>query len=137
VKHTEAKPFVAAGVSRSCLRLANTAFPSGALAGAPIFDYALVNKGTILATLRARYAAKGAERTITYIECIEHMGIRCVTGDFVDGNGLLRHAFDSVTETLLALVASAPRSVGSALEAHCIFPEFGRALSAETAHGAQ
>jgi uncharacterized cofD-like protein len=102
-------------------------------AGVPIFDYALVNTGAISAKLRARYAAEGAEPTIADIERIEHMGIRCVAGNFVDGNGLLRHAPDSVTEALLALAALAPQGTGRNFDVERILPEVG---CAQTAHGA-
>jgi hypothetical protein len=63
------------------------------------------------------------------------MRIPCVTGDFVDGNGLLRNASDSVTEALLALAASAPRSAGIVLNAQRRYSESGRAPAAETSHG--
>jgi uncharacterized cofD-like protein len=72
-------------------------------AGRAIFDYAVVNTGTVSAALREHYATEGAEPTEADIERIEAMGIRCITGDFVAEGDLLRHAADQVTETLLAL----------------------------------
>ncbi len=72
-------------------------------AGRPIFDYALVNTAPVSRALRERYAAQGAEVTIADVDCIEAMGIRCVTGDFAAEGDVLRHAADRVTDTLLAL----------------------------------
>jgi uncharacterized cofD-like protein len=73
-------------------------------AGRSIFDYALVNTAPVSEPVRQRYAAEGAESTIADIDRIEALGIRCVTGNFADeGDDVLRHASDRVTEALLAL----------------------------------
>ncbi len=74
-------------------------------AGRPIFDYALVNIGTIPAAVRERYAAENAEPTRADIERIEGMGIRCITGDFAAAGSLLRHVSDRVVSALFALQA--------------------------------
>jgi uncharacterized cofD-like protein len=80
-------------------------------AGRPIFDYALVNTAPVSEELKKRYAAEGAEATIADVERIEALGVRCVTGNFADEGGVLRHAADRVTDALLAL----PMRRGAAL----------------------
>lgn len=72
-------------------------------AGRPIFDYAMVNTGPIPAPVRERYAAQGAGPIVGDIDRIEGMGIRCVTGDFVEAGDLLRHAPHAVVNAALAL----------------------------------
>lgn len=74
-------------------------------AGRPIFDYALINTAPVSAHLRERYAAEGAEVTVADVEQIEALGIQCITGDFADEGGVLRHAADRVTDALLSLPA--------------------------------
>jgi uncharacterized cofD-like protein len=72
-------------------------------ARAPIFDYAVVNTGTISDEMLARYAAEGAEPIQPDIERIEAMGIRCITGNFADEGDVLRHASDRVAAQALNL----------------------------------
>jgi uncharacterized cofD-like protein len=72
-------------------------------ARAPIFDYAVVNTGTISDEMLARYAAEGAEPIKPDIERIEAMGIRCITGNFADEGDVLRHASDRVAAQALNL----------------------------------
>ena len=72
-------------------------------AGAPIFDYALVNTGPISDEMLARYAAEGAEPIQPDIDRIEAMGIRCITGNFADEGNVLRHAADRVATHALSL----------------------------------
>jgi len=72
-------------------------------AGAPIFDYALVNTGPISDEMLARYAAEGAEPIQPDIDRIEAMGIRCITGNFADEGNVLRHAADRVATQALSL----------------------------------
>ncbi len=73
-------------------------------AGAPIFDYAVVNTGAISDEMLARYAAEGAEPIQPDIERIEAMGIRCIPGNFADEGDVLRHASDRVAAQALNLV---------------------------------
>ncbi len=76
-------------------------------AGAPIFDYALVNTGPISEEMLARYAAEGAEPIQPDIERIESMGVRCITGNFADEGNVLRHAADRVAAQALNLALGA------------------------------
>jgi len=72
-------------------------------AGGAIFDYALVNTAAIPETALQRYAAEGAEPILADIERIEKLGVRCLTGDFLHAEAVLRHDYERVTATLLEL----------------------------------
>jgi uncharacterized cofD-like protein len=72
-------------------------------AGGAIFDYALVNTAPVPAAARERYAAEGAEPIRADIDAIERLGVRCITGDFLHAEGVLRHDYERVTEALLEL----------------------------------
>lgn len=72
-------------------------------AGGAIFDYALVNTAPVPESALERYAAEGAEPIIADIDAIERLGIRCITGDFLHAEGVLRHDYERVTEALLGL----------------------------------
>ena len=76
-------------------------------AGAPIFDYAVVNTAPISEPLQAKYALEGASRIVVDREKIEGLGVRCITGNFVDEGNVVRHATDRVAAELLALAAKA------------------------------
>jgi uncharacterized cofD-like protein len=75
-------------------------------AGAPIFDYALVNIAPISQQIQAKYALEGASRIVVDHDAIEALGVRCVTGDFVGEGTVVRHATDRVASELLKLAAS-------------------------------
>lgn len=72
-------------------------------AGGSIFDYALINTAPVPEAARERYAAEGAEQIVADIEQIENLGVRCVTGDFLHAEGVLRHDYERVTAALLKL----------------------------------
>ena len=74
-------------------------------AGRPIFDYAVINTAPVSEHLRERYAAEGAEVTVADVERIEALGIQCITGNFAEEGGVLRHAADRVTDAVLSLPA--------------------------------
>ena len=75
-------------------------------AGAPIFDYAVVNTAPISESLQAKYALEGASRIVVDREKIEGLGVRCVVGNFVDEGNVVRHATDRVASELLALAVN-------------------------------
>ena len=75
-------------------------------AGAPIFDYALVNTAPISENLQAKYALEGASRIVVDRDAIESLGVRCVTGDFVGEGMVVRHATDRVATELLKLATT-------------------------------
>ena len=72
-------------------------------AGGPIFDYALVNTADVPDSARQRYAAEGAEQIVADIEQVERLGVRCITGDFLHAEEVLRHNYERVAEVLLEL----------------------------------
>ena len=76
-------------------------------AGAPIFDYAIINTAPVSAEMLLRYEAEGAVPIEPDIARIEAMGVRCVVGNFlIEGaqeGEVLRHASDRVTAALMEL----------------------------------
>ncbi len=79
-------------------------------AGGPIFDYALINTAEVPAWARERYAAEGAAPIVADIARIERLGVRCITGDFLHAEEVLRHDYETVTRALLDLSRSAKRA---------------------------
>ncbi len=71
--------------------------------GGAIFDYALVNTRPVPLDAKERYAAEGAEQIIADIEQIERLGVRCIPGDFLHSQEVLRHDYERVSEVLLEL----------------------------------
>jgi uncharacterized cofD-like protein len=71
--------------------------------GAAIFDYALVNVAPVPEKARQRYAAEGAEPIVADIDQIERLGVRCITGDFLRAEDVLRHDYERVADALLEL----------------------------------
>ncbi len=72
-------------------------------AGAPIFDYALVNTARFQPETLERYAAENASPIEADIDRIEAMGVQCIAGDFASEGAVVRHAAGRVTGALLAL----------------------------------
>jgi uncharacterized cofD-like protein len=70
---------------------------------APIFDCALVNTAPFCAETLVRYAAEGASPIVADVDCIQALGVRCITGDFSSEENVVRHAAGRVAEALLAL----------------------------------
>ena len=79
-------------------------------AGAPIFDYAIVNTAPISESLQAKYALEGASRIVVDRDAIEALGVRCVTGNFVAEGDMVRHATDRVATELLKLAVRTKNS---------------------------
>ncbi|MHB1935303.1 MAG: gluconeogenesis factor YvcK family protein [Acidobacteriaceae bacterium] len=71
--------------------------------GGAIFDYALVNVAPVPEAARQRYAAEGAEQIVADIEQIERLGVRCIAGDFLHAEEVLRHDYERVADVLLEL----------------------------------
>jgi uncharacterized cofD-like protein len=81
---------------------------------APIFDYALVNTAPFSSETLARYAAEGASPIVADLDRVEALGVRCIAGDFASEENVVRHASGPVTEALLELTRSAPKSLSPA-----------------------
>jgi uncharacterized cofD-like protein len=74
----------------------------------PIFDYALINTGTISAQRLEQYAREGQQPIEADLDAIRALGVEPVTGNFIHEGDVLRHDYDRVTEKLLALGLDRP-----------------------------
>jgi uncharacterized cofD-like protein len=72
-------------------------------AGAPIFDYAIINTAPVSAEMLLRYAAEGSLPISPDVDRVESMGVRCIVGNFLSEGDVLRHASDRVTGALMEL----------------------------------
>jgi uncharacterized cofD-like protein len=77
-------------------------------AGVQLFDYALINRKTASAEMKAKYALEGASQIAVDIEAIEALGVCPVLGDYLDEGTVARHATDRVAHDLMALMAQTP-----------------------------
>ena len=66
-----------------------------------LFDVAVINRAPVSMRLRRRYAAQGAEPVDPSLEELERMGLRYVTGDLLQQNGVVRHDQSRLTCLLL------------------------------------
>jgi uncharacterized cofD-like protein len=71
----------------------------------PIFDYALINTGPISAERLEQYAREGQTPIEPDLDRIRALGVEPITGNFVHEGEVLRHDYDRVADTLLALAA--------------------------------
>jgi uncharacterized cofD-like protein len=69
----------------------------------PIFDYALINTGSISELRLAQYAREGQQPIEADLDRIRALGVEPVTGNFVHEGDVLRHDYDHVAERVLAL----------------------------------
>ena len=72
-------------------------------ARAPIFDYALINTGTISPARLEQYAREGQEPILADLDRVRAMGVEAVTGNFVHEGDVLRHDYDLLAERILKL----------------------------------
>jgi 2-phospho-L-lactate transferase/gluconeogenesis factor (CofD/UPF0052 family) len=72
--------------------------------GSRIFDFALVNSAPVSPKMKDQYAGEHAEQVACDVEAIEKLGVRCVTGDFVEENHFARHATDRLCQELMRLL---------------------------------
>jgi len=72
-------------------------------AGRPIFDYALVNCTPVSDAMKMRYAEERAEQVACDMEAIEALGVKAITGDFIEESDFARHATGLVCDELLRL----------------------------------
>jgi uncharacterized cofD-like protein len=66
-----------------------------------LFDFAVINRAPVSMRLRRRYAAEGAEPVDPSLEELERMGLRYLTGDFLQQDGVVRHDQSRLTRLLL------------------------------------
>lgn len=75
-------------------------------AGGPLFDVVLLNSAPVSDEMKRRYAAEGAEAIAYDPEPLHEMGLRVVSGDFLEeSEGKVRHAAQRVAQALIALAA--------------------------------
>jgi len=75
-----------------------------------LFDYALVNRTSLSADLKAKYALEGASQIVADLDAIEAMGVCPVLGDYLYEDNVARHNTHRVAEDLLDLAIAAPVS---------------------------
>jgi uncharacterized cofD-like protein len=66
-----------------------------------LFDMAIVNRSAVSQQLLSRYRAEGAEPVDPSLKGLELLGIRCVTGDFLQQDHVVRHDAKRLSEVLL------------------------------------
>jgi uncharacterized cofD-like protein len=71
-----------------------------------VFDYALVNTTPVSQQLRDKYALEGATQIIADLDHIRALGVTPITGPYLDGGDIARHATDRVAHDLLQLVVN-------------------------------
>jgi uncharacterized cofD-like protein len=77
-------------------------------AGAPLFDYALINRQAASSDMKAKYALEGASQIVIDLEAIEALGVCPILGEYLEEGAVARHATDRVAHDLMALMAQAP-----------------------------
>src|SRR5262249_47299103 len=68
-----------------------------------IFDYALVNSAPVSDAMKERYAEEQAEQVACDAQAVESLGVKCITGDFVEEHQVARHATDRLCREILEL----------------------------------
>ena len=71
-----------------------------------IFDYALVNSEPVSSSMLERYAEEHAQQVACDCSAIEALGVKCITGDFVEEDHFARHATGRLCGELLRLAES-------------------------------
>jgi 2-phospho-L-lactate transferase/gluconeogenesis factor (CofD/UPF0052 family) len=78
----------------------------------PIFDFALVNSAPVSAVMKERYAEEHADQVECDTPAIEALGVKCITGNFIEEGDFARHATGRLCLELLRL-AQIPRETDS------------------------
>jgi len=74
-----------------------------------VFDYVVINRKPVTPRLLRRYRAQGAEQVAPSYAELHRMGVKFVTGDLVQQDGVVRHDHTRLTRLLLDhFVASRP-----------------------------
>jgi uncharacterized cofD-like protein len=72
--------------------------------GHRIFDYALVNSAPVSPKMKVQYAGEQAEQVACDVAAIENLGVRCLTGNFVEENHFARHSTDLLCQEILGIL---------------------------------
>lgn len=73
-------------------------------AGRSLFDYALVNTAPLSEDMKSRYADERAEQVVCDVAAIGKLGVKCISGNFMEESQFARHATDRLCRELLNLV---------------------------------
>jgi len=76
-------------------------------ARAQLFDYALINRRPASDEMKAKYALEGAAQIVADLDAVEQLGCCPVLGDYLEEEGVARHATDIVARDLLDLALQA------------------------------
>jgi len=68
-----------------------------------IFDYALVNSTPVSPQMLEKYSHEEAEQVKVNAPAIEALGVKCITGDFLEERDFVRHATGRLCKELLRL----------------------------------
>lgn len=71
-------------------------------AGRKIFDYALVNDAIVSPATLSKYEQQGSGQVVCDQDTIERIGVRCITGDFLEeADGIARHNTAAIAKALM------------------------------------
>jgi uncharacterized cofD-like protein len=80
-------------------------------AQAQLFDYALINQTPVSENLKAKYALEGAAQIVADLEAIEQLGCCPVLGDYLEEEGVARHATEMVARDVLEIATQSAAGV--------------------------
>jgi uncharacterized cofD-like protein len=73
-------------------------------AGVPLFDYVMVNVEEPNERLRQRYAGAGAHWVLPDVERVRALGLRPITGSFINQSRVVRHDHEKLSEAIVKLI---------------------------------
>jgi uncharacterized cofD-like protein len=73
-------------------------------AGVPIFDYVMVNVEEPNERLRQRYAGAGAYWVLPDVDKVKGLGLKPVTGSFINQSRVVRHDHERLSEAIVRLI---------------------------------
>lgn len=74
----------------------------------PVFDCALVNSAPVSDAMKKRYAEEQASQVQCDIKAIEALGVKCITGNFIEESDYARHATGRLCQEILRLPQNLP-----------------------------
>ncbi len=79
-----------------------------------LFNYALVNSEPVSKEILKRYAAEQAEPVECDLGAVESLDVKCITGNFIEENEVVRHATDRICRELLRLARANRKEMAAA-----------------------
>jgi uncharacterized cofD-like protein len=73
-------------------------------AGMPLFDYVMVNTEEPNEQLRRRYAGVGSHWVLPDVDKIRQLGLRPITGSFINQSSVVRHDSDKLAEAIIEVI---------------------------------